>query len=264
MDLEAQKFLEENLAFDLEKSYGATRIGDIKENLREMRDEIEEMKKYFSAPEHLNQEEYCNLPKFSLNQERINELKKDVTEEKNEYFAVSVIEASKLLDVFLSCDLIEFFTSNASEEIPICCQAKTFAEDINLFLNLQQATLESETNIFPEVNPSYIRLGSDCYFIQGKFLQDLTRNILQFYKKYYRMLQETEGDANNIDISQIKLDEKKLSYFDILLFYVLDFFSSKEEISSIEEDFYRTNLNESDLDSFLKNRKKIVIKKIWA
>lgn len=263
-NLETKKILEENLVLNLEKNEGTKRIGNIRESLKEIRDEIEELKQCFLAPEHITQEEYDQIPRIPIDQERIDELKKDNSERRLDNFASSRVGPQKLFDVFIACDLIEFFTSNKSEEFPISCQSKTFADDINLFINLQQSESEKDIEItFTEINPSYIRLGKECFFIQGENLRELTKYILKFYREYFEALR-IESEQSKIDLSIIKINEPPLSFFDMALYYVLSFFNKKEDVFNIEQDFYEENLNEEHLNCFLQNRKKIVIKKVWA
>lgn len=283
-NLETKKILEENLVLNLDKNEGSKRVGDIRDHLRGIRDEIEEIRRCFTeSPEFITSEEYDKIPKIPINMEGIDELKKrSYSETREEDYLVSEISASKLFDVFSNCDLIEFFTSNKSEEIPVSCQARTFTDDINFFINLQQADSDKSVEIpFTEVNPTYVRFGDRSYFIQGEELQGFTQFIMSFYKKYFRELKEVGGDPKKVDLSTISVvEEKKLSFFDTIFMYLLSLLEKKEEQTFVAEetpndgDFdyflnsdngeFQENINEDELDSFLKNRKKIVIKKVWA
>jgi hypothetical protein len=281
--LETKKILEENLVLNLDKNEGSKRVGDIREHLKGIRDEIEEIRRCFTeSPEFITSEEYESIPKIPINLEGIDELKKrSYSETREEDYSISEVGSLKLFEVFSNCDLIEFFTSNKSEEIPVSCQARTFTDDINFFINLQQAESDKDVEIpFTEVNPTYVRFGDRSYFIQGEDLQGFTKFVLTFYKRYFKKLKEVGGDPSRVDLSEISVvEEKKPSFFDFVFMYLLSLLERKEEVCVPSEestggDFdyflnadnscFQENINEGELDCFLKNRKKIVIKKVWA
>lgn len=281
-NLETKKILEENLVLNLDKNEGSKRVDDIRDHLKGIRDEIEEIRGCFTeSPEFITSGEYEKIPKIPIDMEGINGLKKrSYSETRAEDYSLSEIGAVKLFDVLCRCDLIEFFTSNKSEEIPVSCQAKTFTEDINFFINLQQSDSDKTVEIpFKEVNPTYVRFGDRSYFIQGEELQGFTKFILTFYKKYFRALKEGGGDPDKVDLSELCVkEEKPASFFDTIFMYLLSLLERKEEIQTPteetpnSEDFnyflntdegcFQENISEDELDYFLKNRKKIEIKKV--
>ena len=258
---EAKRILEENLVLDLDTKEGS-RVGDIRGHLKSIRDEIEDLKKCFlESPEFLTNEEYERIPKIPINLNGIDELKKIHSETHQDNFLVAEVSAEKLYEVFLECHLLEFFTSNKTEEIPVSCQAKTFTDDINFFLNLQQSGSDNVEIPFTEINPSCVRIGEDSYFIQGESLEKFTKLVLAFYRNYFKSLKNNGGDASKVDLSSIEHEEKK-DWFAKAIIGLLNFFNGPTEEQ--EESFCEEVLSDYSLECFLKNRKKIVIKKVWA
>src|ERR1017187_8763548 len=125
MDSEKTKqVLSDNLVLNLEDNEGAKRIGNIRESLKEIRDEIEELKKCFkNSPEFITLEEYDKLPRIPIDLSKIEEMK-DVPHQNSSSLSRSSskcrVSSKKLADVFLSCNLIEFYTTE--QEIPFSCK----------------------------------------------------------------------------------------------------------------------------------------------
>lgn len=286
-DLETKKVLEENLVLDLENTSGSRRVGDIKAHLKGIRHEIEELKKcLIESPEFITEEEYQSIPKIPLRKDEILRIKSEsYGDAKNEArfgnYPLSNVNPVKLFNTFLSGDIIEFYTTNRSETSPVSCQSKTFLDDINFFINLQQVDSNDKIDLlYQDVNPSYVRFGDIHYLISGDHLTELIKFIKEFYSKYYENLQNLGGNADLVDLSSIHISFERLSLIDSMFVFLLSFFentSTKNKrdvllqgdilgLDTLEQDSVLGEdcLSEDSLDVFLKNRKQIIIKKVWA